>query len=44
MGLIAADFKSTEDTRTPEELLDLIEASGRDVDAAIAELWRLLSD
>jgi len=34
--------KSTEDTRTPEELLDIIEAQGREVDAAIAELRRLL--
>ncbi len=34
--------KSTEDTRTPEELLDLIERHGREVDAAIAELRRLL--
>ena len=36
--------KSTEDTRTPEELLDLIETHGREVDAAIAELRRLLSE
>ncbi|MBF8290848.1 MAG: methylase [Chloroflexi bacterium] len=36
--------KSTEDTRTPEELLDIIEAQGREVDAAIAELRRLLAD
>ena len=36
--------KSTEDTRTPEELLDIIEAQGRDVDAAIAELRRLLAE
>ncbi len=35
--------KSTEDTRTPEELLDIIEAWGREVDAAIAELRGLLS-
>ena len=35
--------KSTEDTRTPEELLDIIEAQGREVDAAIAELRRLLA-
>jgi type I restriction enzyme M protein len=34
--------KSTEDTRTPEELLDIIEAKGREVDSAIAELRRLL--
>jgi type I restriction enzyme M protein len=32
------------DTRTPEELLDIIEARGREVDAAIAELRKLLSD
>ena len=32
--------KATEDTRTPEELLDLIEAKGREVDSAIA--WRRL--
>jgi type I restriction enzyme M protein len=30
--------KSTEDTRTPEELLDIIESKGREIDAAIAEL------
>jgi type I restriction enzyme M protein len=35
--------KSTEDTRTPEELLDIIEAKGREVDAAITELRRLLT-
>ncbi len=34
--------KSNEDTRTPEELLAIIEARGREVDAAIAELRRLL--
>lgn len=34
--------RSTEDTRTPEELLDIIEARGREVDAAIAELRALL--
>ena len=34
--------RSNEDTRTPEELLEIIEASGREVDAAIAELRRLL--
>ena len=34
--------KSTEDTRTPEELLDIIETKGREVDAAITELRRLL--
>jgi len=33
--------KSVEDTRTPEELLDLIEAKGREVAAAIAELRAL---
>ena len=37
--------QSTEDTRTPEELLDIIEAKGREVDAAIAELeGRLMHD
>jgi type I restriction enzyme M protein len=36
--------KSTEDTRTPAELLDIIEAQGREVDAAIAELRRLLAE
>jgi type I restriction enzyme M protein len=30
--------KSNEDTRTPEELLDIIEVKGREIDAAIAEL------
>lgn len=35
--------KSTEDTRTPEELLEIIETKGREVDAAIAELRRLLA-
>jgi type I restriction enzyme M protein len=34
--------KSVEDTRTPEELLDIIEARGREVEAAIAELRGLL--
>ena len=34
--------KSTEDTRTPEELLDIIESKGREVDAAIASLRELL--
>jgi type I restriction enzyme M protein len=33
--------KLDEDTRTPEELLDLIEAKGREVAVAIAELRRL---
>jgi N-6 DNA Methylase len=33
--------KLDEDTRTPEELLDLIEAKGREVAEAIAELRRL---
>ncbi|MBF6604843.1 MAG: N-6 DNA methylase [Chloroflexi bacterium] len=32
------------DTRTPEELLDIIEARGREVDAAIAELRSLLRE
>jgi hypothetical protein len=31
-----------EDTRTPEELLDVIEARGRDVSAALARLRALL--
>jgi type I restriction enzyme M protein len=35
--------RSTEDTRTPEELLDIIETKGREVDAAIAELRSLLA-
>ena len=30
--------RSTEDTRTPEEILDIIESKGREIDAAIAEL------
>ncbi len=30
--------KSNEDTRTPEELLDIIESKGREIDAAIADL------
>ena len=30
--------KSTEDSRTPEELLDIIEAKDREIDAAIADL------
>ena len=34
--------KSSEDLRTPEELIDIIEARGREVEAAIAELRRLL--
>ncbi len=34
--------KKDEDTRTPEELFDVIEAKGREVSAAIAELRRLL--
>lgn len=33
--------KSDQDTRTPDELLDLIEAKGREVASAIAELRRL---
>ena len=36
--------KSTEDTRTPEELLDIIEAKGREVDEAIRQLRALLRD
>jgi type I restriction enzyme M protein len=34
--------KKDEDTRTPEELLDIIEAKGREVADAIADLRRLL--
>ena len=34
--------KATEDTRTPEELLDIVEAKGREVEAAIRELRLLL--
>ncbi|MCL5110858.1 MAG: N-6 DNA methylase [Chloroflexi bacterium] len=34
--------RSDEDTRTPEELLDLIEAKGREVAEALAELRRLI--
>jgi type I restriction enzyme M protein len=34
--------KSTEDTRTPEELLDIIEAKGREVDEAIRQLRAML--
>ena len=30
--------RSVEDTRTPEELLDIIEAKGKEVAAAISEL------
>jgi type I restriction enzyme M protein len=36
--------KSTEDLRPPEELLDIIEAHGREVDVAITELRRLLAN
>ncbi len=32
--------KSNEDTRTPEELLDLIEAKGREVTEALVKLRR----
>ena len=35
--------KSNEDTRTPEELLEIIEAKGREVDMAIADLRQLLA-
>jgi type I restriction enzyme M protein len=35
--------QSNEDTRTPEELLDVIEQKGREIDAAVAELRRLSS-
>ena len=35
--------KSNEDTRTPEELLDIIESKGREIDVAIAELRASLS-
>ena len=34
--------KPGEDPRTPEELLDLIEAKGREVSQAVAELRALL--
>jgi hypothetical protein len=34
--------KKHEDTRTPEELLDLIEAKGREVTQAIAALRKML--
>jgi type I restriction enzyme M protein len=34
--------KSSSDTRTPEDLLETLLASGREVDAAITELRRLL--
>ena len=34
--------KTDEDTRTPAELLDIIEAKGREVAEAVAELRRLL--
>ena len=34
--------RSTEDTPTPEELLDIIESKGREVDAAISQLRALL--
>jgi type I restriction enzyme M protein len=37
------DAKSQEDTRTPEELLDLIEAKGREVAEAVASIRRGLS-
>jgi type I restriction enzyme M protein len=40
---VNANAKSTEDTRTPEELLDIIDAQGREVDAAITELRQLLA-
>jgi type I restriction enzyme M protein len=33
--------KNDEDTRTPEELLDLIEAQGREVAEALAELRKI---
>jgi type I restriction enzyme M protein len=36
--------KADEDTRTPEELLDLIEAKGREVTEAIAELRQTLNE
>ena len=41
MGAVNPHAKSQEDTRTPEELLDLIEAKGREVAEAIAILRRL---
>jgi type I restriction enzyme M protein len=36
--------KSTEDTRTPEELLDIIESKGREASDAITALRQLLKD
>jgi type I restriction enzyme M protein len=36
--------KADEDTRTPEEILDFIEAKGREVAEALAELRRLAGD
>jgi type I restriction enzyme M protein len=33
--------RSNQDTRTPEELLDLIEAKGREVAEALAELRKI---
>jgi len=41
--MITPNAKSNEDTRTPEELFDIIEARGREVDAAIAALRTMLS-
>jgi type I restriction enzyme M protein len=35
--------KSDEDTRTPQELLDFIDAKGREADAALVELRRLVT-
>jgi type I restriction enzyme M protein len=35
--------KGTADTRTPAELLDVIEAKGQEVASAVAKLWRLLA-
>jgi type I restriction enzyme M protein len=36
--------KSVEDTRTPEELLDVIEAKGREVQDALTKLRASLRD
>lgn len=36
------NVKPDDDTRTPRELLEFIEAKGREADAALAELAKLL--
>ena len=38
MKAVNPNARSDEDRRTPEELLDLIEAKGREVTTALAEL------